>query len=160
MRHDITTEQAFELFPNQVAAIQKEAAKKLKRSKNKKKGNSIDELTWHIDYCEEIVNSGLLERLFTPTPVQKPTSSEEVADIVSRTSACLTGEMVGAYGNATLDIIPSLLVSHIRARVEKDRADTKAENERQALLSPEEKQKELNELLGQLRGTGFFEIKL
>jgi len=68
--------------------------------------------------------------------------------------------MIGACGNATLDVVPDLLAINIRARVEKQRAGTKAENERQALLSPEEKQKEINELLSRRRGPGFYEIKL
>ena len=137
------------------------AEKKLRRSKAKNKGKSINELVWYITYCERVEGHSL-EDIFSgkraleaATKAQR-TVKEQGDDIVSRTSALLCAKMPGAYANIALKEIPLVLRDEIHIRVLKE----EAEQARVDALSPEESEAEMQELLSELEGPGFMALKI
>lgn len=93
----LSYEEAKTLYPDAVTSIRAEAAKKLKRSKAKNKGSSVDELEWKLAYCVKILGSGsFLEAMSYKKPVFDSVE-EEADEYISRVGMQLEGKMPGAY---------------------------------------------------------------
>ena len=153
-------EEAEKVSEQGVFKLEHEAYKKLRRSRAKNKGKDTSELTWFISYCEEITGDHSIEDIFSGKRAQdefeksKRGTKEKVDDIVSRTQASLGARMPGAYVSAELEEVPQVLRDEIHNRVLKD----EAEQARVDAMSPEERQQNIEELLGELRGPGFIEL--
>jgi len=137
-----------------------EAEKKLKRSRAKNKAKSVGDLTWFISHCLEITGEHTLAEIFEGTRARdeaeksrRPTK-EKVDDIVSRTHASLGAKCIGAHVTIELEEIPQVLRDDIHNGVLKE----EAEQARVDAMTPEEREQDIQELLGQLRGPGFIEL--
>jgi hypothetical protein len=160
MQLHISREEAEKISTSGVFKVKLIAEKKLKRSKAKKKGKSIEELIWFVSYCEEITDEFSFEDILKGKRAQsaqeraKWTTKEKVDDIVSRTKASLGAGMLGASASVELEAVPQILRDEIHASVLKE----EAECARVEALSPEEREKELQDIFGALRGPGFIEL--
>jgi len=155
-----TLEEVQKLYPEIVESMKLAAEKKLKRSRNKKKGKNITELIWsysHYLRCKAYRFNELLDgttqadsHAFSSLSVD-----EKVADIVNRTGVCINATMPGASVTSDLlPTVPQVLVDKIREGVIKQQA----EQDRINSLTDEERNAKIVELLEQLKGPGFFVV--
>jgi len=152
--------------PKGYQALMAQARKKLKRSKAKKKGKSVNELKWYIGYSEEIRGSGSFEDLISGKTRDEEAKhdalplNERLDDLVARTHACLEANMPGASVYLQLDHVPGILKNELRERLTQEAEKQANEEERLSLLTPEEREAEVQDLLEQLQGPGFMVLKV
>lgn len=153
---NISYEAALANHPKEVAELQKEAAKKLKKSKAKNKGSSIDELTWEYSVCTRITNSGTIYNVLFKEKSHKNYSLEEkIQDQISKTEVGLSATMNGAWASCSISGVPEVVQESIRDSITKQHEEQmKFDN-----MSEEDKQQELQDILKVLRKSkGFIEI--
>ena len=120
----------------------------LVRGKSKEKGTPADKLVWAYEWCTRVDNAPLPE-----------TIEERVEYFLTRSHIGLVASK-GRW-HAGSDVPLTLVPPEVRAWYEEGERRRAQDQARFAALSPQEKAKEVQELLGCLRGQpGFVELQL
>jgi hypothetical protein len=143
--NEISFEYAMKHHPKEVKKLQEEAAKKLKKSKAKNKGTDISELLWYYDTWYEAASSTLAD-LFSKKASKPMSFEEEFQDSCKKTGVDLCCTMKGAYAKEKLSVLPEKIVNNIKEDLQK----SWAEKERFDSLTPEQQQKEEEDILKEL----------
>jgi len=160
MRLETTYELAKERHPEQVEEI----IATLRRSKSKQKNANPEDLNWYYDYCKAVKAHSFMEvienaRTRAQEPPSNPCVEARVASMVEGLHFRLSASRKHWIGTAQLNegFVPPELIAQFVERAEEERA----EQERIDNLTPEERDAEVQELLGELRqDPGFMEFEI
>ena len=141
---NISLEEAQERFPDEVEQV----VSALRNSKSKKKAAPIEDIQFSIFWVCMVKSRTAADLFAGSRPKQDP--------FEQRVRASLQGK-VGRWFDTSDRILPC--PQEILDQQAQGEADRAAEQKRIAGLSPEENEKEIESLLGQLRGPGFMEIR-
>jgi hypothetical protein len=153
---DYSLEEMLKRHPAEVAQLQVEAAKKLKKSKAKNKGTDVSELLWRYEWCVRVRGGYSVRDLFSGK-IQSDSQAwdtlsleEKVDDAVSRTMVSLTARMPGATVSVSVPVPPELVENY-----RENYAADASEKARIAAMSPEERQELQDEAIRSLQKLGF-----
>lgn len=138
--------------PAQVQA----AIQDLRKSRSKFRGDPPESFKWGYDWCV-LIKGGTLAEVLASKPQEPPSIDEQVRE---HANAChvrvLMQKKSSRFTSELLTTTPQFILDNYREYLE-ERA---AEYARFQALTPEEKQRELESTLKQLRGPGFVELHI
>lgn len=140
-------------FPKQVAA----AVAEIRKGKSRDKDMPEKEMRWVFDICVTIKATSFQDLLSGKAQDDEEredamTAEEAAKDEIKRTHVGIVAKAGRARGFAKLPKVPFEVAREIRRRHKELKKEQEAEEKRQATLTPEQKQKEIEDLLAQLPG--------
>lgn len=150
MTLSLTYAQALKRYPVHVKQILTD----IRASKSKHNKTKPEALDWNYDWCVLITESGSLEHVLKKSVKPRGSLEAQLQDQLRRTSVWLEASKAGLRRSQKLDAVPDAIREQYRKEIEEDIA----EQARVDALSPAENQREIEALLGQLRGPGFMEF--